>query len=177
MKGPAAVVWVFALSIPLATCWARGPAPFGALAQAGAEWPTPAFLRSVAQAAADAAALAGARSFLDAHDDSLRARKAALELVTANDEGHPRVTLEATNIEMDLHEGTILIELEARGRRIPGALARYAGLGDIRVSVSAAAEAQDVRCVPIGTSPEGYPMERCEGLVKYLRLIPVESVR
>jgi hypothetical protein len=105
----------------------------------------------------------------------MRARRAALELVAANDEGHPRITLEATKIELDLAAGTILVEVQALGRRIPGALARYAGLGDVTVSVSAAAEAQSPRCVSIGTSPEGFPMERCQGLVKYLRLIPVES--
>ncbi|MEN8375193.1 MAG: hypothetical protein ABFS34_07065 [Gemmatimonadota bacterium] len=131
------------------------------------------YARSVAQSAADAAALAGASSFLDAHDDERLARQSATDYVRSNETG--RVMLAPEDILIDLKEGMIQVRVEARVSSLPAPLAWLAGVRPSVVTATAAAEAQMPQCVDTGLNPEGFETVRCEGMIKVLRLIPPQD--
>ena len=126
--------------------------------------------RSEGQAAAAAAALAGADSFLMAPDDEALARATAIEYLSFNSE-NPHITLRPEDVQIDLEEGTIHVQVEARAYGLPVMLAWLVGVDDVNVTVTAAAEAQAVRRVQVGLNADGYPMSQCEGTLKTLKLI------
>jgi hypothetical protein len=130
--------------------------------------------RGSAQAAADAAALAGAASFLDQHDNASLARAAALESIRLNDALQNDVRLNAGTISIDLRNGTIEVEVIATPKLLPKPLQRVLGIREPTVTVTAAAEAMDARCEDAGMNSEGIPTVRCEGMIKYLKLIGEE---
>lgn len=129
------------------------------------------YAKTIAQTAADAAALAGAASFLEVHDDAQRAKDNAIEYVRANNELHPEARLRAKDIQVDLKEGTITVAVEARLWSVPTALARLFGIRESMVTAEATAEAQAPWCVDTGQNAEGFQTMHCEGIVKTLKLI------
>lgn len=129
------------------------------------------YATTVAQAAADAAALAGASSLIEAHGDVPRARDRALESIRANDDAQPRTRLRGGDILVKTDEGTITVEVEARVQGLPSGLARFLGVPESVVTAVATAQGQSVRCVDTSPRDGSVWTQRCEGIVKYLGLI------
>jgi hypothetical protein len=127
--------------------------------------------RAIAQSTADAAALAGASTFLDDRLDERKARDRALEVVRTNDANQPKTRLRAADVQVDLREGHITVEVEARLHGLPRAWAVLLGIEESVVLASATAEAQRPRCVDAGQTAEGFPLMRCEGILKALHLL------
>ena len=127
--------------------------------------------KTKAQAAADAAALAGASAFLGSAPSETEARSRAIHYVTANSTDEIPVTLQPQDIVIDMTEGTIEVKVGARAYGLPAVLAWILGVSRVEEFAQATAQAQSVRCLEEGLAEDGVPIVRCVGRVKTLSLI------